>query len=299
MQRTASDRRPMGNNLRVRITGGLFAAAVALLAPRQGSAQVEIYPQSPPNAEIAELASLVVAEVPRSPTATSANVRVAIGIAAFRDALAAEDDRPLVAAYVTSTDFEAALGTRPRPPHITAVFSNPDPVAQVALARALLGGSTVGVLDTPASHTLVSRLARLPVQAIEITPGQSIESVLRKAASVDALIALPDSAVLNRSNIGHVVRSLYERRQVLIGYSAVLTRIGSLASVYVSPESNAREIGRVVRHFETTGALSPPTFVRELDVAVNAPLARSLNIALPPDAELRGAVKSALDKASP
>jgi hypothetical protein len=34
-------------------------------------------------------------------------------------------------------------------------------------------------------------------------------------------------------------------------------------------------------------------------VAVNAPLARSLNIALPPDAELRDAVTSALDRASP
>jgi hypothetical protein len=132
-----------------------------------------------------------------------------------------------------------------------------------------------------------------------VIPGQSIESVLRKAASVDALIVLPDPAVLNRSNIGHVVRSLYQRRQVLIGYSAVLTRVGSLASVYASPESIAREVGQQVKQFEASGLLPPPTFVRELDVAVNAPLARSLNIALPPDAELRDAVKSALDKASP
>jgi ABC-type uncharacterized transport system substrate-binding protein len=289
----------MVKTLRAWMTAGLFGVVIALLAPRQSSAQVEISPESSPNAEIAELSQLLLTEISRSVSGSSPKVRVAIGIAAFREALAADDDRPLVAAYVTSTDFHAALGMRARPPNVTAVFSNPDPVAQVALAQALLGRSTIGVFDTPASHSLVMRIAQLPIQAIEVAPGQSIESLLRKAASVDALIVLPDPAVLNRSNIGHVVRSLYQRRQVLIGYSAVLTRVGGLASVYASPQSGAREVARLVAVFEADGALPPPTFVRDLDVAVNAPLARSLNIALPPDAELRDAVASALEKVVP
>jgi ABC-type uncharacterized transport system substrate-binding protein len=104
--------------------------------------------------------------------------------------------------------------------------------------------------------------------------------VLRQVGSLDAILVLPDG-VLTRDNIHHAVRTLYGRRVVLIGHSEMLSRVGSLASVYVSPENIAAAVGEVVSHYFATQELMAPVFVNEVDVAVNPRLARSLNLTLP------------------
>jgi len=67
------------------------------------------------------------------------DARVTIGAVAFRQALSSDDVRPIIAAFLTSTDFDEALAGRIRPPHVTAIFANPDPRDQLSLAHALLG----------------------------------------------------------------------------------------------------------------------------------------------------------------
>lgn len=264
-----------------------------LLIPITGVAQVHIVPQSAANPETAALVQRVRDELAAvSHRVAALDVRVTIGAAEFRKALIQDDKRPLVAAYLTSTEFEAALEGRERPPHVTAVFSNPDPLDQVALAQTLLGRPVIGVFDSPAAHSLVARIAASGVQPIPVSAGQGIDSLLRTADSLDAIIVLPDSSVLNRSNINHVVRTLYQRRKVLIGYSVTLARIGSLASVYVSPEAMARSVADVLERYAAGGTLPNPVFVRDVDVVINDRLARSLNIALPDRTALLRGVRS-------
>jgi hypothetical protein len=198
---------------------------------------------------------------------------------------------------VTSSEYEAALAGRARL-RITAVYSNPDPRDQAALARALLGGSTLAAFDTKASHHLVQILGRA-AHAIPASGEQNIDSLLRAADSFGAIIALPDPTVLNRSNISHVVRTLYERRKVLIGYSATLTRVGALASIYVTPEATAQSVVAVLDAYAANGALPPPVFVNDVDVTVNERLARSLNIAIPERTELLDAIRSRRNEGQP
>lgn len=268
--------------------GALWLALLSV-----GFAEVEIRPTQTTDAATGALAQRVRDELSRSSLrVASLDARIVIGADAFQEALAQDDGRALIAAYLTSTEFEAALGGRQRSPHITAVFSNPDPRDQVALARALLGRSTLGVFDSPATRSLVARVSDRGAHAIPVAPGQDIDSLLRAASPFDVLIALPDSAVLNRANINHVVRALYERRKVLIGYSATLTQVGSLASVNVSPEAIARGVKTVLERYAASGVLPDPLFVRDVDVSVNDRLARSLNIALPDRAELSKVVRS-------
>ncbi len=218
-------------------------------------------------------------------------VRIAIGAEAFRAAVASDDARPLIASYLTSTDFEDALRGRPRPPNVTAVFSNPDPLDQLALAELLLGRSSVGAFESPAVQSLTTRLHGAGVRLIPVGREANIDGLLRSAQSVDVIIVLPDSAVLNPANINHVVRSLYQRRSVLIGYSSALTRVGSLASVYGSPRNIARSVADMVAQYADKGALAEPIFVRDISVAFNSQLARSLNIALPDEAETVKAIQ--------
>lgn len=256
-------------------------------------ADVHIEVGSEPTPELVALADAVRGALAATPL-NEANIdtRVTIGAAAFRQALSSDDVRPIIAAFLTSTDFDEALAGRVRPSNVTAIFANPDPRDQLSLARALFGETaSIGVFDAPKSRALLARLDSGVVQRIPFFPRDGIDPSLRAADSVDAILVLPDD-VLTRANISHVVRSLYARRVVLIGHSATLVRVGSLASVYIPPESISAEIRRVLATYAATRSLADPTFVGEVDVAVNERLARSLNIVLPPRSELLQSIKA-------
>jgi hypothetical protein len=279
------------SSLRKGCTAKRFAALWILAISHFAYAEVQIQPSVAPDPEITELLHNVRSAIDAAPPhVASLNVRITIGRAALQEALAANDLRPVVAAYLTSSEFEAAMAGRDRA-RVTAVFSNPDPRDQVALARALLGRSALAVFDSAATRHLVQLLGQL-VHPVPASPEQRIDSLLRAADPFDAIIALPDPTLLNRANINHVVRTLYGRRKVLIGYSVTLTRVGALGSVYVKPEAVARSVVDVLTRYASSGNLAGPRFVDDVDVIVNDRLARSLNIAVPGHAELLNAVRS-------
>jgi hypothetical protein len=256
-------------------------------------ADVHIEVGTEPTPELIALADAVRGTLAATPLNESTiDARVTIGAVAFRQALSGDDVRPIIAAFLTSADFDDALAGRMRPPHVTAIFANPDPRDQLSLARALLGDTaSIGVFDAPKSRALLARLDSGAVQRIPVFQREGIDPSLRAADSVDAILVLPDD-VLTRANISHVVRSLYARRIVLIGHSATLVRVGSLASVYVPPESISAEIRSVLSAYAATRSLAAPRFVEEVDVAVNERLARSLNIVLPARVELLQSIKA-------
>lgn len=283
---------------RKRVGGKRFAALCVLLVCQCAFAEVHVEPSVAPSPDTAALVLQVQdAIAAAAPDVSALNVRVTVGVGAFEAALAADDGRPIVAAYLTSSEFEAAVAGR-KPAHTTAVFSNPDPRDQAALARALLGRATLAAFDSAATHHLVQLLGE-SAHPISVSGDQKIDSLLRAADSFDAVLALPDPALLNRSNINHVVRTLYGRRKVLIGYSATLTRVGALASVYVSPEAIARSVLDVLVGYARSSKLARPAFVPDVEVTVNDRLARSLNIAVPEHAELLNAVRSRRNEGAP
>src|SRR5262249_4426033 len=122
------------------------AIAVALwisLTPCIGIANIQIE-SSPDTAELARLVREQVSRLPRQVT----NARVTIGASAFRTAIDNDDGRPIIAAFLSSTEFTAALGHRARPRHVTAIFSNPDPLDELTLARAILSHARIAVFDS-------------------------------------------------------------------------------------------------------------------------------------------------------
>jgi hypothetical protein len=262
-------------------------------------AQVTVTSVPAPGPETAELVERIRALVSRQvPSAASSNLRITVGASALRDALAADESQPTLAVFLSSVEFEAALGTRKRPSNLTAIFSNPDPLDQLSLAQALLGRARIGVIDSETTKSLTTRITNPTVQKIATTPDQSIDALLRETTGLDALIVLPDST-LNRSNINHVVRTFYQRRAVLIGYSQTMTRVGSLASIFVSADAQTNHTIAVVRSFSETGVLPHPVFINDVSVAVNQQLARSLNIALPTEVALLNAVTARRKETAP
>jgi hypothetical protein len=184
------------------------------------------------------------------------------------------------------------LGDRPPPPQVTAVFSNPDPLDQITLAKAILRQARVAVFDSPAVHSLVARLTERGVAAIHVAPNEGVDALLRGADPFDVIITLPDPTVLNQANIGHAVRTLYQQHKVLIGYSNTLTRVGSLASVYPTADGIARAVRQALEQYSERRALPSPIFVLDVNVSLNERLARSLNIVLPAADDLVTEIRS-------
>jgi len=276
---------------------GAAVAAVlwGLIAPRLGAADIQIE-SSPaiPSSETAALAKIVRDEISTAaPRIPALDVRVTIGPAAFRSALEHDSgDQPIVAAYLSSTEFTAALGDGPPRRHVTAVFSNPDPIDQLALAQAILSRARIAVFDSPSVHSLVERLTERGVTAIHVSPGEGVDALLRDADPFDVILALPDATVLNPANIAHVVRTLYQQHKVMIGYSDTLTRVGSLASVYPTADRIARVVRQVLEQYAAEHVLPSPRFVPDVNVSLNERLARSLNIVLPDAADLVSTIRS-------
>ncbi|MDY6944880.1 MAG: hypothetical protein SXG53_04100 [Pseudomonadota bacterium] len=264
---------------------------VSLLVPAIAGAQIQVDAGLEPTEQTAVLAERVQQTLTLHPEFAALNVRITIGAGALRQALMRDDARPVIATYLTSTDFQTIVDAAGRPQHVTAVFANPDPRDQFALARAVLGEhALIGVFNTRTADLLLRPSIHDTIRTLMVRPGEDINSVLRQVGSMDAILVLPDG-VLTRDNIHHAVRTLYGRRVVLIGHSAMLTRVGSLASVYVSAESIATAVADVLSHYAATRELMAPVFVDDIEVAVNARLARSLNLVLPPTSTLVRAVR--------
>jgi len=263
-----------------------------LLVPIVAVPQIRIEVGTAPTAQSAALKDQVQLALLPHPEFADIDVHITIGAVALQEELRRDEDHPIIAAYLTSTDFQAIIGAEKRPRRVTAVFANPDPRDQLTLARVLLGEhAVVGVFDSSAADSLLRPPVSNTLRSLKARSAGDINSILHQADSLDALLVLPDG-VLTRDNIHHAVRTLYGRRVVLIGHSEILTRVGSLASVYVPATSIAVTVRDILTHYVATRELPPPAFVADVDVAVNARLARSLNLIVPPPSALVHAVRA-------
>jgi len=263
----------------------------SLLAPAISVAQIAFEAGPETTEEGSAITERMRQALTTHPELTSLDVRITIGPEALRQVLNSDDGQPVIATYITSSDYRAVVDAAGRPHHVTAVFADPDPQDQFTLARAVLGDhAQIGVFDTPAADSLLRPPIDQTIHGLRVRQIGDIGSVLRQVGSLNAILALPDG-VLTRDNIHHVVRTLYGRRVVLIGHSEVLTRVGSLASVYVPQASITGAIEDLLFHYAATKELLAPDFVDDIDVTVNVRLARSLNLVLPSTPMLVRAVR--------
>ncbi|MCL5061014.1 MAG: hypothetical protein M1449_11415 [Candidatus Thermoplasmatota archaeon] len=112
-----------------------------------------------------------------------------------------------------------------------------------------------------------------------------LENVLSEA---DLLLAVPDPLVFNRNTAQSLFLTSYRYRVPVLGYSRSLTRAGALLSLHSSPAQIGRQTAEWVDH-ALDGApvrLPPPAHPAYFSISINEQVARSLDFALPPEAEL-------------
>ena len=96
----------------------------------------------------------------------------------------------------------------------------------------------------------------------------------------DALLALPDSSVLNQTTLISYLITAYRARVPVMGFSQSLSEAGALASVYTAPEQIGRQLAELI--VEATNAKpfrsGKLIYPRYFKVYVNRQVARSLEL---------------------
>lgn len=127
----------------------------------------------------------------------------------------------------------------------------------------------------------------LHVQGIQGERGVA-DALRRLLPNVDVLLLMPDSHVVNSTNVQNVLLTSYRYRVPVIGFSQGLVTAGAVAAVYSSPEHIGRAGAELAENWNPTGgALPDARHASGFDIAINERVARSLGLAVPDRRELR------------
>jgi hypothetical protein len=215
-------------------------------------------------------------------------IYVAVGPDALRYLTASGLAGPVISTFTSHKVYHAIVNKAPiRPGLISALFADPSPVQQFQLISLIYSKPIkVGIIlssdndqiENVLRRSVTSRQAEVTYE--RMSPGEDITRVLTRLADVQAILAMPDSAVYNAETIRTVLVSTYRRNQALIGFSAAVVKAGALATTYTSVEDAIAQLDEMLTVYETSGRLPELQFPKYFDVAVNVDVARSLNIVL-------------------
>lgn len=222
-----------------------------------------------------------------------AEVRVALGARAFRQALQAD-------ARVIGVDIprELALAAYARGCTCSALFQGTDPRRQLRLLHLLLPGvQRVGVLVTPDSDWVRSRLAPaasgLSLVVLTLSgPAELAPALNRLLPRSGALLALESTGLYGPETARLVLLSSYRQRQPVIGPNRAFVRAGSLATTYASLVDRARSVAHWLQRLQAGKSLPAPGWSRYFSVTLNEPVARAYDLRLRPPEKLVAALKA-------
>lgn len=169
---------------------------------------------------------------------------------------------------------------------------------QIRLIAAVMPkGSRIGVLHS-AEVVLDPELAR----AASANGFRVIEHRVAGSAEVisgleyvlpasDALLALPDPVLSAPNPARSILLTSYRFRRPIFAFSQAYVEAGALAAVFSTPEDVATDVAGWVRSLGNGLARLPqPRAPVSYRIAVNRQVARSLNIGVPPEAQLRAQI---------
>lgn len=222
-----------------------------------------------------------------------ADLTVAIGTRALEVALA-QPARPVLALLVPRSSYERLAAGRSQ---VSALHLDQPLERQLRLLRlAFPELKKVGVPLGPSSRELedmlkaAARSSGVPVTSRVVENGSDLYPALTElAADSQAFILLPDPVVAQRSALHNFFLHTYRLQRPVLAYSAPLAKSGAVLALYATPAQMGEEAASWIvqawggEDFRLGAARHPASFT----IAVNRTVARSLDIDLPAEADLR------------
>lgn len=167
----------------------------------------------------------------------------------------------------------------------SAVFFDQPWARQLSLIRNAIPGRRVGVLLGRDSAELASSLqaaARDAHMVLNIErvfdEAELLPALKRLLPNSDALLAVPDATIYNRTNIASILLTSYRAKVPLFGFSPSYVKAGALAAVYSQPGQIAQQVAEIIQKLPASGGLPSPQSPRYFSIAVNAQVRHSLDL---------------------
>lgn len=250
----------------------------------------------PESARLA-LKSVVLSEAARdgfSPAPDALIVTIGLKAAQF----VAKLESPTLAVLIAQQSYENLVAATPAAHRrtLSAIYLDQPPARHVSLIRSSLPGvRSVGALVGPAQTAMQSdwssaaKAAGLAFVPLTVPGGNDLYATLQAGLpNVDALMLLPDPAIVNRNTVQNLMLTTYRQRVPVIGYSQALVEAGALLAVYSTPQQIGQQAGELILRMLPGRAweLPPATHPKYFTVKSNASVGRALELAVPSDTAL-------------
>lgn len=222
---------------------------------------------------------------------------------AATEALLKLGNKPVLAALISRQQYLALRHQYPGA-RLSAIVLDQPPARKIALMVAVLPDSErFGILLGPDTMALESNLARAVAESGRelitrqlSTPAELLPALGYTLSACDALLALPDPLLTTPVAARSVLLSSYRYRRPVFAHSRAYVDAGALAAVYTNPGQIARDVSDWLT---ALGDDSLPEaemrYPERFDVAINAQVARALNIDVPDVATIIQRMREALD----
>ena len=231
-------------------------------------------------------------------------VLVTLGQKAAQQAAQQGYPGPVLAALIPRAAYQAIVAGLPeeRARRWSALVLDQPWPRQAALVRGVLpkanslgllfGNSIAGELDEVMA---AARLQRLALDARQVGGERELFATLRQQLDgVDAMWAIPDSQVINRSTLQGYLLSAYRAGVPVIAYSQALVEAGALAAVYSTPEDVGLDLAALLAPLTNGRPLITPrlSYPRRFSLKINHSVARSLGLVIPDESQVRRQIES-------
>lgn len=225
----------------------------------------------------------------------ASSVVVALGSAASQRLYADAGKVPVIAALLPRAAYERIVVPGAEPRRFSGIFLDQPYARQLNLISLLMPERTrLLVLAGEASAPSMPALGTAATEhgfrlAIEVVADESslYAAMKRGLPDADALLALPDAAVLNSKTARGVLVTAYHHQVPVIAFSPAYVKAGALASVSSTPAQIGQQAARTVRLVLAGRALPAPEYPSDFGVDINDTVARSLDVRVAEPHELR------------
>lgn len=212
---------------------------------------------------------------------------ITLGEEGLRIVLSGRGKSRVVAAFISSDSFRSVVSDYPNSDRaLTAVYSDPDPVKQIALATVLYG-QNVGIAFFTSDKE--SQLAKEYMKAGErmgiainiqvIDNHHSAKRAFDSIGSARVLVLAKDRGLLEGVGLEKLLYMAYDINNIgVIGYSSGLVRNGALGTTYSSIENIAFGISEVIGERAEDGWIGEYRYSSAFSIALNKYVMRSLLI---------------------
>lgn len=225
-------------------------------------------------------------------------VLVALGARAFATALHHSAGKPVVGALLASStldDLTMTSGDRWSAILLDQPIDRWISLLQVAFPNV----QQVGILTSPANQKTIRMLERKMVErrltlTVEQIGGteELVPAIERLTPKIGVLLAIPDSLVHNRNTVQPLLLTTYRAGIPVVAYSESYQQAGAVLALYSTVPQIAAQVVDSLNQIKDGRSLPNVQAPRYFSVGVNAAVARSLGVPLPPASEIDRRLRS-------